>query len=256
MRKFVPSDLSWFSVWRRAPSPIPIVAMTHATPMMIPSAVRSDRSLLRARARKATFRMLPVFVHAGFPAATARLRSWTGDVAQDLAVAERDDAPGELRDVGLVRDEDDGLPLVVQGLEDRHDLLRRPRVEVARRLVREEDRRLVHEAPRDRDPLLLAARELGRRVVPAVREADALEAPQRPRARLRVGELRLLRVEERQLDVLERRRAREEVEVLEDEADLVVPDLGARVASERRHVDAVENVAVPTSAGRGSRRCS
>ena len=62
MRKFVPRDLSWFSACRRAPSPIPIVATTQATPMMMPSAVRSDRSLLRTSARNATFRMLPVFV--------------------------------------------------------------------------------------------------------------------------------------------------------------------------------------------------
>ena len=64
MRKFVPRDLSWFSACRRAPSPIPIVATTHATPMMMPSAVSSERSLLRESARNATFRMFPVFVMA------------------------------------------------------------------------------------------------------------------------------------------------------------------------------------------------
>src|SRR5450756_1355473 len=50
MRKFVPRDFSRSSDWMRAPSPIPTTATTQATPMMMPSAVRSDRSLLRARA--------------------------------------------------------------------------------------------------------------------------------------------------------------------------------------------------------------
>src|ERR1035441_4142844 len=41
---------------------MPTTATTQATPMMMPSAVRSDRSLLRERARKATLRIFPVLV--------------------------------------------------------------------------------------------------------------------------------------------------------------------------------------------------
>src|SRR5450830_2003239 len=43
---------------------MPTTATTQATPMMMPSAVRSDRSLLRERARNATLRMFPVLVTA------------------------------------------------------------------------------------------------------------------------------------------------------------------------------------------------
>src|ERR1019366_10280555 len=43
---------------------MPKTATTQATPMMMPSAVNSERSLLRASARNATLRMFPVFVTA------------------------------------------------------------------------------------------------------------------------------------------------------------------------------------------------
>ena len=104
-------------------------------------------------------------------------------------------------------------------LEDLHDLLRRLRVEVARRLVGHDDVRVVDERPRDGDALALAARELIWQVVGTVLEADGLEEVH--------GALRALPVadacvDERQGDVLERRDAREQVEVLEDEPDLLV----------------------------------
>src|SRR5664279_4977859 len=73
IRKFVPRERSWFSACSLAPSPIPTTATTQATPMMIPSAVRSDRSLLRDSARKATLRVFPVLVTARSSPAGERL---------------------------------------------------------------------------------------------------------------------------------------------------------------------------------------
>src|SRR5450756_81101 len=64
MRKFVPRDFSRSSDQPRAPSPIPTTATTQATPMMMPSAVRSERILFRASARNATLRMFPVLLIA------------------------------------------------------------------------------------------------------------------------------------------------------------------------------------------------
>ena len=55
------------------------------------------------------------------------------------------------------------LPCRVQAVEDRHHLLRGGRVEVAGRLVGEDHGRVGDERARDRDPLLLAAGELGGR---------------------------------------------------------------------------------------------
>ena len=58
-----------------------------------------------------------------------------------------------------VNDGKEGRPCCVgfpeQELDDR---LPAPRIEARSRLVRDQDRRLVQERPRDRDPLLLAAR--------------------------------------------------------------------------------------------------
>ena len=51
----------------------------------------------------------------------------------------------------------------------------RDRVEVPRGLIGDEDRRVVDERSRDRGPLLLAARELGRQVVGVILEADEAE---------------------------------------------------------------------------------
>src|SRR5205085_4550608 len=90
------------------------------------------------------------------------------------------------------------------------------------------------------DALLLAARELARHVRRAIGEADAGERA--PRALVLLGEWQRP-VEERQLDVLERGRARQQVEGLKDEADAAVADLGTRVAVERRDLDAGEAIA-------------
>jgi len=57
-----------------------------------------------------------------------------------------------------VRDEQHGdAALDVQPLKNVHDLDARPRVEVAGRLVGQQDGRLCHEGARDRDALLLAS---------------------------------------------------------------------------------------------------
>ena len=63
------------------------------------------------------------------------------------------------------------------------------RVEVAGRLVGEQQRRAVDQRPGDRDALLLAAGELRRVVVQPVAQADALEQLRGPVAALAVGEV-------------------------------------------------------------------
>ena len=91
----------------------------------------------------------------------------------------------------------------------------------------------------DRDALHLAAGELGRPVVHAVGEADLLEQQLDPRLAL----ARAVAVEEqRHLDVLEGGDLRQQVEVLEDEADLAVADVGELVDVELRDLLAVEAV--------------
>src|SRR5687768_9664660 len=97
------------------------------------------------------------------------------------------------------------------------------RVEVARRLIREQQRRAMNDGPADRDALHLAARQLVREVLCAVREpytlqdfADAIAnlAFRPPCQRKRKG------------DVLEDVEGRYQVEELEDESDGMPAQIG------------------------------
>ena len=127
-------------------------------------------------------------------------------------------------------------PYGVDGAADEaEDLGRGLGVEVARRLVGEEHRRARHERAGDGDALLLAARELGGPVRAAVLEAGRRQELLEP---LALGPRACDR--ERQGDVLLRRQHREQVEELEDEADVATPELREVVVLERRDVDAVD----------------
>src|SRR5256884_4164033 len=148
-----------------------------------------------------------------------------GLVVRDHAIAHAHDAPAVRGDVGLVRDHDDGLPELVEPLEDREDLRARVGVEVPRRLVREDHRGIVEQRPRDRDALLLSAGELARAVPHPIAEADLSERREGTRAAI----VAIAAVDEGQLDVLDGIEAREEVERLEDEADVLVADRGELV---------------------------
>ena len=98
-------------------------------------------------------------------------------VALHPAVADHDHARRVLGDVGLVGDQDDrDAALAVEPLQDLHDLDAGAAVEVAGGLVGEEQLGVVDQRAGDRDALLLAARELVRRVVRAVAEADRRRA--------------------------------------------------------------------------------
>src|SRR5947209_5829578 len=145
-------------------------------------------------------------------------------------VLEDDDAVGVPGDVRLVRDEDERYPaLAVEALENLHDLDRGARIKIPRRLVGEDERRVVDECARDRHALLLSARQLVRVVPLAPRESDRVQRSDRAPvslARLDAG------VEHRQLDVLKRRGARQKVEALEDEAEFPVAYVGALVLRE------------------------
>src|SRR6185503_14374264 len=76
---------------------------------------------------------------------------------------------------GIVRHHADRGAAAVQLAEEVHDLLAVRRVEITRRLVGEEDRRVTRDGARHCHALLLAARELRRIVLHAVAHADPLE---------------------------------------------------------------------------------
>ena len=117
----------------------------------------------------------------------------------DHSVDDRDPALRARGDGGIVRDEDDGLAAGGQLFEDADDVAAGLLVEVAGRLVGQDQRRVVDERAGDGHALALAAGELVRAMLGAVVEADAIERFERARAALVAVDAG---VEQRQLDVL------------------------------------------------------
>ena len=127
-------------------------------------------------------------------------------------------------------------------LKDLHHLDARPRIEVARRLVRKQDRRLGHQRARDRHALLLTARQLIRMMMRAVGKPD--RGKRRHRLLPPLAHRTLVAVvEQRQLHVLDGRRSRQQVEALKHEPDRRVPHVRELVPRQRRDVAAVQHVA-------------
>ena len=88
-------------------------------------------------------------------------------------VGEVEHAVGDRGGARLVRDHHDRLAeLLDRVTQELEDLGARRRVEVAGRLVREDDVRLRDERTGDRDALLLATGELGGAVREAIAESD------------------------------------------------------------------------------------
>ena len=124
-------------------------------------------------------------------------------------------AGGRMR---IVRHHHDRLAvLAVERLEQVEDLVAGLAIEIARRLVAEQQRRIGDDRARDADALLLAAGELPRIVIHRAREADDA---QRHLHALAAVCLRQLRQQQRQLDVARGGQHRQQVVELEDEADV------------------------------------
>jgi hypothetical protein len=99
----------------------------------------------------------------------------------------------------------------VEAPEDLHDLVAHLGVQVAGRLVGQEQLRTPHDRARDGHPLLLPPRELGREVVHARGEAHALEGGEGQAPALGAGEAA---VDEGQLHVVEHAQVVDQVEGL------------------------------------------
>jgi hypothetical protein len=127
------------------------------------------------------------------------------------------DLSGRGGDVGRVRCEQDGdAGIAVQVSEQGQDALAVIRIEVARRLVSDQQRGLVDECTRYRGTLHLAARHLLRIVMPAVADADAVGNTFR--ARFCLCDAHVIE-KARQRDVVANRQGRQQVEKLKDETN-------------------------------------
>src|SRR5204863_130037 len=93
----------------------------------------------------------------------------------DAAVEDVDAAVGVPRVARIVRDHADRRAAAMQLAEQIHHRFAAARVEVSRRLVRQQDQRLAGDRARHSDALLLTAGQLTRKMLRAVRHPDALE---------------------------------------------------------------------------------
>ncbi len=151
-----------------------------------------------------------------------------------------DHAAGVRRHVGVVRDHDDrdagpGIELHQQF----HHFTAARGIEVARRLVREQHRGRCDDGPGDGHALLLPSRQFAGRVVLPSGETHRRQGfPGQPVARRRT----LAAVQQRQLDVFLRRRAGQQVEALEHEADVLAAQARPLVAGEAFDMNAAKYV--------------
>src|SRR2546426_3273002 len=148
----------------------------------------------------------------------------SGRLHDETAASHRKHAPRAGRENRVVRDDDERRAVPVHPIEQLHDLLARRLVQLAGRLVGEQQQRVVRERPRDGHALHLAARKLRRLVTRAVGQADVIQKLSRAYA---ARCLRRPRLALRQLDVLPGRQHRQQEEPLEHEADLREPDAAA-----------------------------
>ena len=146
-------------------------------------------------------------------------------VAFNQTIAQEYRAPGVPRDIGLVRNQNDRVALLIQILEERHDFFAGLRVEVSGWLVGENDFRVVGERSRDGDTLLLATGKLVRAVLHAVAESD-LFAEIDAASDVSGGQhWPAGAIVQRNLDVLQHRVLGDEIERLKDEADELIANV-------------------------------
>src|SRR5437879_11948724 len=137
----------------------------------------------------------------------------------------------------IVRDEDDGLaPTLAEQRDELQDLGPDPGIEVPRGLVSQEHPRVLGQRARDRDALLLASRQLGGQMTRAAAQTNLIEELARrvaPRSRLHpdgghAG-----------LDVLARGEGRAPVDLLEEEAKGVTPEVRQLAVAQAGEIEGV-----------------
>ena len=147
----------------------------------------------------------------------------SGEISE-RAIAQGEHAIAAACEAEMVGDEDGGQAmLALEALEQAEDGLGRGLVEIAGGLVGEQDGGFGDEGARERDALLLAARELARAMPGAIGEADGGEPGQRRTARCCGGRPA---GEQRHGDVFGGGELREQVVELPEVADLAVAEGG------------------------------
>ena len=142
------------------------------------------------------------------------------------------DGFGEAGGVRIVRHHDDGLAeLAVEAGEHGEDIFGRGGVEVAGRLVGQDQVGISHDGARDSDALFLTTGKLLGQVAQAIAQADQFQSGFGVLHTLFLVELGQL---QRQLDIFERGQNRDQVERLKNEANVVVAPVRNLLVIQRR----------------------
>ena len=159
-------------------------------------------------------------------------------IADDVSVAQFDVAAGILGDIRVVGYEDDGSALSVELLEKDKNLETGSRVQVTRCLVGKNHGRIVHQRPGDGYTLHLSTRHLIALMVESLAQSYSLQSFDGTLLALFCADGRI--VHQRQLYILYARGFRQEIVVLEDEANLAVAQDGSVVAAHLAHAHAIQ----------------
>ena len=174
VRRLVPSAAIWELTCCWAPSPSPTVRITAAIPIMMPSTVSLDRSRwVTTRFESGPKRLDDVHRWAGSagrPVSASKI--WPSLIRMVRSAASATSDSWVIRT--MVR------PPTCRSSNRPSTSSADDRVEVAGRLVGQDERRVGDQGPGHRDPLLLTAGELAGPVLDPVGEADPVEGGEGP----------------------------------------------------------------------------
>src|SRR5512147_2564900 len=168
-----PRLVIWSLIVASVPALMAIMMITAATPMMMPSMVRKERTLF-LRIASPAMRNASDGLMSYLPRLQRRMDAVMDDLVNET-VLQPDGALGVRGNCRVVGHHDNGDALLVELMQDAHDLLARAAVEVAGGLIRDDHDRIVDEGTRNRNPLLLPARELVRLVMDAPTQPDPFQ---------------------------------------------------------------------------------
>src|SRR3990172_3345297 len=214
----------------------------HLLSCIFPTLARQARQVLVATAPGAEEEPFAIALHTdraltldGHPADRVGRH---GDHVLEVTVLQPQHPIGDVPDTLVVAHDDDASALLLgDGSQQAHDLVPDLRVQVRGRLVGEDEGWVVDEGPADGDPLLLTARKLLRQEVEPRSQIQlredrlGLAAGDAPRRAGQFGH---------DGDVLEDRQRREQVEVLEDEAEAPQSDVGKTTLRQGADLGTVE----------------
>ena len=234
------------TIWLPAVLDSPSVATSAPTPITVPSTVSATRAGRASRPASASVAMSWAHMR-GRPAAEPRRRGRGSERRGRFTLNSSVSRPSTIRtrrsaccgDVLLVRDHDERQAVRAELVEQREHRVGVGRVEVAGRLVAQQQAVVGHQRAGDGHALLLATGQLGGPEAGAVLHAHALE--RRHRA-LGAALARRAAVDLGQHHVVEHGAVGQQVEGLEDEPDGLRAQHGALVVVELAHVDAVDEV--------------